>query len=432
MLWRGSIPRDASPPEDLRFVVQSVNGVGLVALSANLGEFFVPNQTAPPVTPPAATVVELIAPPASGTYGQRVTLRARLTSAGAPVPNQTLSFHIGGLQSRSLTGADGIATIQLNLLHEPSSIPLELSARWRGSLTLAAAHASTTFLLSRSPSALSVAPSPASVRPGAPDTLWASLADATGRTLSEQNVLFVVDGPGGTRVVSSTTDFSGRAALGGVDLPAGAYTAVAYFGQTVLPPFPFEPVGSPHPLYDSSTSSATLTIDPGTPTAFDDEFNGQSGKPLKIPVSQIVGNDTDPSNGELELTSVDASTGRGVTVTRSGSWVLLGNLPVDVRSDAFEYEAANAAGKSSRARVVIRLTPDEAPTSNLLAVTPENGGIRIRFAGIPGRTYRIQFSASPPGGWGTLGQTQVGPDGLATFLAPAPVGGAGFYRTAYP
>ncbi|MGE3309576.1 MAG: hypothetical protein AB7O66_06355 [Limisphaerales bacterium] len=432
MLWRGSIPRDASAPEDLRFIVQSVNGVGLVAMSANLGEFFVPNRTAPPVIPPAATVVELIAPPASGVYGQRATLQARLTSLGAPVPDQPLTFHIGALQSLALTGADGVATVQINLLHEPSSIPIELSARWRGSYTLAASHASAAFLLSRSPTTLSLAPSPASVRPGAPETILANLVDATGRSLPEQNVLFVVDGPGGTRVVSSTTDFTGQAALGSVDLPAGAYSAMAYFGQTVLPPFPFEPVGSPHSLYEASTAATTLTIDPGTPTAVDDEFNGSSGKPLKIPVSEIVGNDTDPSNAPLELTGVDATTGRGVTVTRSGSWVLLGNLPPDVRSDAFEYEVANPAQKSARARVVIRLTPDEAPTSNLLGVTPENGGIRIRFAGIPGRTYRIQFSASPPGGWNTLGQTQVGPDGLATFLAPAPVGGAGFYRTAYP
>jgi len=430
--WQGSIPRDGSAPEDLRFVVQSVNGVGLVSFSSNLGAFFVPNQTSPPSTPPAAASVELLSPPTSGTYGQRISVQARLTSGGSPVPNQLMSFHLGGLQSRALTGADGIARIQLNLLRDPSPLPLDLSARWLGSVTLAPAQASTSFLLSRSPTTLSAEPSPATVRPYAPDTLWASLADNVGRLLPEQGVLFVVEGPGGTRVVSSITDFNGRAALGMVDLPDGTYTVNAYFGQAVQPPPPFSAVGGPNYLYLPSSASASLIIDSLVPTAVDDEFEGRPAKPLKIPVSSLVANDLDPSGAPLVVKSVQATTGRGVSVTLAGAWVLLGNLPTGIRSDAFDYEVANPGQKSSRARVVIRLNPDEAPSSNLLGVTTAGGRLRLQFMGIPGRTYRVQFSISPPGGWETLGQARVGPDGVATFLAPAPVGESGFYRTAYP
>jgi uncharacterized protein YjbI with pentapeptide repeats len=430
--WQGSIPRDASAPEDLRFIVQSVNGVGLVSFSSNLGAYFIPNETAPPAIPPTAASVELLSPPATGAYGQRITVRARLTSGGNAVPNQPLSFHLGGLQSRALTGPDGVAQIQINLLRDPSPRPLELSARWLGSRTLAPAQATTPFLLGRSPTTLSVQPTTATVRPNATDTLWAGLADPSGRPLPEQGVLFVVDGSGGTRVVSSITDFNGRAALGLLDLPAGSYTTTAYFGQSVQPPPPFSAVGGPNLLYEASSASATLIIDAAVPTAVDDSVEGLPGKPLKIAVSALLANDLDPAAAPLVVSGVQAATGRGAAVTLSGAWVLIGNLPTGVRSDAFEYEIANPGQKTSRARVVIRLKPDEAPSSNLLGATAEDGRLRLRFVGIPGRTYRVQFSTSPPGGWETLGQTKVGPDGIATFLAPAPVGDAGFYRTAYP
>jgi hypothetical protein len=430
--WQGSIPRDASAPEDLRFIVQSVNGVGLVSFSSNLGAYFIPNQTAPPTLPPATASVELLAPPTSGAYGQRITVQARLTSGGNAVAQQPISFHLGGLQSRALTGPDGVARIQLNLLRDPSPMPLELSARWLGSTTLAPAQATAPFLLGRSPTTLSVQPTTATVRPNATDTLWADLADASGRPLPEQGVLFVVNGPGGTHVVSSITDFNGRAALGNIQLPPGSYTATAYFGQAVQPPPPLSAVGGPNRLYDASSDSAVLIIDAGVPTAVDDLVEGLPGKPLKIAVSSLISNDLDPANAPLSVTGVQATTGRGIPVTLSGAWVLIGNLPVGIRSDAFEYEIANPGQKTSRARVVVQLKPDEAASSNLLGATPENGRLRLRFAGIPGRTYRVQFSTSPPGGWDTLGQTRVGPDGIATFLAPAPVGAAGFYRTAYP
>ncbi len=431
--WQGSIPRDASAPEDLRFLVQSVNGVGLVALSANLGAFFIPNQTQPPAIPPAPAAVEWINPPAGGVYAQRVALQARLTSQGNPVPQQVLTFHLGALQARALTDSQGIARIQLNLLHEPSDRPLELSARFRGSATLAPASASTGFLLSRSPTSLHISPSPAITGPDASDTLTASLADATGRPLPEQSVIFVVQGPGGNRVVPVITDFNGRAPLGRLDLPPGSYSATAFFAQRVIPPPPFQSVGEPNRRYDPSSANTVLNLDPSVPTAVDDLLEGRPGLPLKIPIASLLTNDIDPAGGSLDIASVTPTTGRGASITRSGSWLLLANLPQGVQADAFEYVVTNAAGKTDTARVVIRLLADEAPTSNILSATPEGDGLRLRFAGIPGRRYRIQFHPGPPpAAWTVIGQAQIGPDGLGSFLAPAPVGGSGFYRTAYP
>jgi len=432
-LWEGSIPIGASPASDVRFLVQSVNGVGLVAFSANLGAYFAPDQNLAPTTPPATSRVEFLSPPSGGVYGQRIEVRARLTSAGLPLAQRALTFRLGRLQAQSLTSADGIARINLNLLHEPSITPLPLNVQWQGSASFAPASAGSSFFLAKSPTDLELAPSPANVHPSASETVIATLTDRAGGVLAEQSVIFVVDGPGGTRVVSSVTDFNGRAALGRVDLPAGSYAVTAYFGQSVQPPAPFPTLASPHPLYEASDDSTTLILDPAVPTAVDDEVVGKPGKPLKIAAASLIGNDTDPSGGSLEIAAVQNPTGRAVSVTQSGAWIFLGALPNGVRSDAFDYTIRNPSGKTARARVVIHIEPDEAPTSNILEVTPVGSNVRLRFAGIPGRVYRIQFTpgVSPPA-WQTLGQARIGIDGIGTFLAPAPVGDAGFFRTAYP
>jgi hypothetical protein len=106
-------------------------------------------------------------------------------------------------------------------------------------------------------------------------------------------------------------------------------------------------------------------------------------------------------------------------------------LPSEVASDAFHYTVVNGTGRTdSRESSAARA---RRPDVNLLETTLLENGIRLRFAGIPGRTYRIEFSPSvSPPAWSTLGQARVQPDGTATFLGPAPVGGGGFYRTAYP
>src|SRR4029453_16558845 len=99
----------------------------------------------------------------------------------------------------------------------------------------------------------------------------------------------------------------------------------------------------------------------------------------------------DPENGPLELTAFDAMTYHGAAVTRSGGWLFVSKIPAQ-GSDAFAYSIEDNAGQVASATVFLRGVPDTALTANLLAVTVESGGVRIRFAGIPNRTYRIEFT----------------------------------------
>ena len=72
----------------MEFIVQAVNGVGLVSLDDNQGAYYRPGQIAAalqsgpaPLTP---TSLALNAP-ASATYGAKITLSATLTTDGAPL-----------------------------------------------------------------------------------------------------------------------------------------------------------------------------------------------------------------------------------------------------------------------------------------------------------------------------------------------------------
>ncbi|MCC6232588.1 MAG: HYR domain-containing protein, partial [Verrucomicrobiales bacterium] len=108
--WEATLDLHDTPPGDVRFQVQAVNGVGLVTLANNLGQFYTPASAEPAPIPPSPTSVEFLSPPAEGDYGSRVAFRARLLRTGSPIAGQTLLFKVGGLERRAVTDADGVAS----------------------------------------------------------------------------------------------------------------------------------------------------------------------------------------------------------------------------------------------------------------------------------------------------------------------------------
>jgi hypothetical protein len=65
-----------------------------------------------------------------------------------------------------------------------------------------------------------------------------------------------------------------------------------------------------------------------------------------------------------------------------------------------------------------------------IALVP--GGVRLRFTGIPGRSYTIERAPAVTGPWTTI-NTQTAPaSGLVEYLAAPPLPGQAFYRTVQP
>lgn len=72
MLWEGALPLAGTPAEEVRYMVQAVNGVGLVSLSTNLGLSYVPGAEDVERTP---TTLTLEAAQASGVRHETGLLR---------------------------------------------------------------------------------------------------------------------------------------------------------------------------------------------------------------------------------------------------------------------------------------------------------------------------------------------------------------------
>jgi len=257
--WTGDIPTSGSP---VQFMVQAVNGVGLVSLDDNVGAFYTTGEIPPALVtsaPRTQTTLQLVSPPSSGAFGSAATVTASLTGVPASV-QEPITFTVGS-SSRTVTTSGGSATATVPLVDTPG--PYTLTASFGGDTTYAPSSASTAFTVSKLPSTLTIALTPAGVA--------ATLTSASTPVL-QHTVAFVLTPSGGGSAVTQTrfTDATGKAALGAVpQLASGVYSVQAFFGGGSPIQLPADPV------YDAATSgSVQLTVDATPPTI---TFNGNHG-----------------------------------------------------------------------------------------------------------------------------------------------------------
>ncbi|HUK45575.1 MAG TPA: hypothetical protein VLV28_09785 [Gaiellaceae bacterium] len=246
----------------IEFMVQAVNGVGLVSLDDNAGAFYQPNQIAPALqTASTLTPTRMtLSPPASPVpYGSQVSVSATLQASGSPVADGTpVTFAIGHARATVLTSG-GTATAQLQLVDLPGGY--QVSASYGGSSTLAGSSDSASFTIASLPSTLSlmVTGSGGTVTDGSDTGIGAMLASGdTNTPLGQRTVEFVLAPSSGTPIVQTRiTDPSGFAALGVVPLPlAGTYTVTAFFG----PGGPTPPTLGADPVYMASSVSPGVAL----------------------------------------------------------------------------------------------------------------------------------------------------------------------------
>jgi hypothetical protein len=227
-LWTGTLSSIASP-DALRFMVQAVNGVGLVTLDDNLGSYYRVQSAV--ATAPAATTLTLQSPPSNGIFGGEATVTAALSSASGPLAGRSLTIAVGGSVRIATTGADGTATVTVPLVSIPAQTTVK--AAFAGDDSFAPSSASSPFTLAKAPSSLSAFSQQLAVvtgegSSGVTTTLTAALGLKT-QPLLQQTVTFVVSGATGSKTFSTITDFLGRATLPSTGLAAGTYSVTATF-----------------------------------------------------------------------------------------------------------------------------------------------------------------------------------------------------------
>ena len=253
-LWTGTLTT-AAP---IQFMVQAVDGVGLVTLDTNAGVYYQPNQIAPALQTAGAlpaTALGLGSFATSAPYGSSPTLSATLTSAGSPVASRAVTFTVGNSIRTGITNASGKATVQLPLINLPAGY--KATASFGGDATLAGTSVSAPFTITALSTSLSLGSGGAPVLDGADTGIEATLTSG-GAPLPQRTIEFVLT-QGGTQVVQTRiTDASGVAALGAVPQALnGTYSVQAFFG----PGGPTPPTLAADPVYTaSSASGASLTV----------------------------------------------------------------------------------------------------------------------------------------------------------------------------
>jgi Bacterial Ig-like domain (group 3) len=286
-LWTATLTLPAGQnASDVRFLVQAVNGVGVVGVDNNLGGYYTPAVAVGlSSTTGAPTTLKLDKVPTSVAYGTKLTVGATLT--GAPA-GSVVTFDIGGQGAVSaVTAAGGHASASLSVYANPGSY--QLNAAYAGTAAyLSSSARSPAFTVTKAPTALVLsvisnrkvttnagapklpalrvtstgAPAPGST-PQAPvynvDTSLIATLTSAGQALPQRPVLFVLKGLLTKQTISAarTTDINGRALLGVVALRPDIYVITATFGVA-------QPGSAVDPVYASSTSPlAAVVLTPG-------------------------------------------------------------------------------------------------------------------------------------------------------------------------
>ena len=319
-LWEGTLNLNGTSSSDVRYIVQAANGVGLVSFSANVGAYYTPGyENTSPTTPTSLT---LGINGTSAPYGTSASMQAVLTSNGAPLPNQMVSFRIGGLSRSAVTDSTGKAAVSVPLLAAPGSYSAQ--AVFAGTPVYVSSTAGGSFTITKQNTQLALNPSAATSQYGDPTQITAVLTDATGKALPSQTIFFIVTGNNTSLAFPVITDYAGRAPLGAqLSLTPGTYTVSVYYNGTI--PLSSGSITLDDYRYNPSTASGTLSV---TPKALTMTYTGDTADPvgttanLSVQLSPANGTPTSYSGAQVQFTVLLGATQvfqQAVPVSSSGA-----------------------------------------------------------------------------------------------------------------
>jgi Ca2+-binding RTX toxin-like protein len=331
--------------DDVRYLVQAVNGVGLVGIDDNQGTYFIPGVI-PGLEDDLAPTSLVLADgnPDAGNYGESVTVRATLTNeAGAGLANRAVTFALGGSSRTAFTNSAGVAVTELPMTVLPGEY--DLVASYDGdSETAPAADAAGGFTVSKQPTTLTLAV--------AAGTASATLLDSNDLPVREKIVYFAYVDAAGAMLAGRTviTNYRGVAELPLTERPEGATQIRAYFGVAETPVPGGETIDLSDPSY-AAAGPVTAGLPSTAPVAKPDSYSVVEGQTLAIAAPGVLGNDTGaqtallvsgPTQGTLDLRS-DGS------FTYSPPAGFVGTV-------TFTYAAVAGAQQSDPATVTIMVT----------------------------------------------------------------------------
>jgi subtilisin-like proprotein convertase family protein len=152
---------------------------------------------------------------------------------------------------------------------------------------------------------------------------------------------------------------------------------------------------------------------------------------VKVRLSTLLANASDADGDTLNI-SVSSISASNATITVSGGWVFYTPPAGFTNADSFTYTVTDGHGGSATGTVTVAIQVDNTPSQNLV-ITPLGGNqYLINASGIPGYTYRLQYSdVIGPFVWQDIESVTADSTGKFSYTdtSGSPMR---FYRTVYP
>jgi large repetitive protein len=152
---------------------------------------------------------------------------------------------------------------------------------------------------------------------------------------------------------------------------------------------------------------------------------------VKVPLSTLLTNASDADGDTLNI-SVSSTSASNATITVSGGWVFYTPPTGFTNADSFTYTVTDGYGGSATGTVMVAIQVNNSQSQNLTISDLGGGSVLIEGSGIPGYTYRLQYSdTSGPFVWQDL--ASVTANNVGAFQYTDTSGSpTRFYRTVYP
>ena len=188
-------------------------------------------------------------------------------------------------------------------------------------------------------------------------------------------------------------------------------------------------VGNRETLRANADIKVAITPDTGAALIAGNNRAGTvENTPVSLPVAKLLATAKRPSGLSLKIASVTPTSTNGGTVVLSDKVIIYTPVLGFVGQDLFAYILDDGVD-TAQGTVAITVASGNGPSLNKISITPQSdGNLVMQFAGIPGRSYRVQSAPTITGPWADLSDVIIAdPTGLIQFRTPA-AGSAQFYR----
>lgn len=400
----GDTPASLTTPVSLATTASASSPVGSYAITASGATD--PNYTITHVNgtltvTPAAIVVT--AENKTKTYGQAL-----------PPLTAIYSGFVLGQGTNDLTAVATLTTTA-TATSDVGTYPITASGAVSSNYTFSYVAGTLTITQSLSSGVLASSANPA--LPGANVGFTMTLnAVAPGAGTPTGTVNFRIDGS----IAGSGTLSGGVASFSTSTLSHGSHTVVAEYA------------GSLNFVGTSNTLAPDQVINTA-PVAGSDTIERYPTQDVKVRVATLMANDSDADGDTLNI-SISSTSANAGTISVSDGWVFYVPANGFTNVDSFTYVITDGHGGSATNTVTVAIKVDNAVGENLTITDLGNGSFRIDGSGVPGRTYRLQSTASlTPANWQDISGGSVTADSTGAFtFTDSPVGGPHYYRSVYP